>query len=208
MQNVWNGRRIARRHRARRIAIGGLTVLIATGASAAMPPDEVPLGDLMCRLQNAGAEATPSVQVYEIVCVYRPAEGGIEEHYTGTLSAIGPGDPLKDNKVLTWVVRGPQALDARPGVLAQRYGAVPERPDGAARSLLGDTRTSIVLRESTPPQTSSSATAPVIAAMQLKLQMAIALFGPVAGTGLCQPCQRAFTEQSSSVVQPSRRPSR
>jgi hypothetical protein len=69
-------------------------------------------------------------------------------------------------------------------VLAQRYGAVPERPDGAARSLLGDTRTSIVLRESTPPQTSSSATAPVIAAMQLKLQMAIASFGPVTGTNV------------------------
>jgi uncharacterized protein DUF992 len=166
MQNVWHN---VRWHRARRIAICGLTVLVAIGASAA---NEVPLGDLMCRLQNANrAEADPSVQVYEIVCVYRPAEGGIEEHYTGTLSAIGAGDPLKDNKVLTWVVRGPQALDARPGVLAQRYGAVPERPDGAARSLLGDTRTSIVLRESTTPQTSS---ATPIAAMQLELQMAIA----------------------------------
>jgi hypothetical protein len=102
--------------------------LIAISASAAMPADEVPLGDLMCRLQNVGAEAAPSVQVYEIVCVYLPAEREIEEHYSGTLSAIGPPDPLKDNKVLTWVVRGPQALDGQPGVLAQRYGAVPERP--------------------------------------------------------------------------------
>jgi hypothetical protein len=173
---------LVRRHRARCIATGGLTALIAISASAAMPADEVPLGDLMCRLQNVGAEAAPSVQVYEIVCVYLPAEREIEEHYSGTLSAIGPPDPLKDNKVLTWVVRGPQALDGQPGVLAQRYGAVPERPGGPARSLLGDTRTSIVLRESTPPQTSPSATAPVVAAMELKLQMAIA-FGPVKGTG-------------------------
>lgn len=78
---------------ARAIAIGGLIILIATGASAAMLRDEVPLGDLMCRLQDAGAVAAPSVQVYEIACVYRPAEGGIEEHYTGTLSAVGADDP-------------------------------------------------------------------------------------------------------------------
>ena len=171
MQNVWNGHNVRWRP-ARAIAIGGLIILIATGASAAMLRDEVPLGDLMCRLKDDGAVAAPSVVVYEITCVYRPAEGGIEEHYTGTLSAVGADDPLKDNKVLTWVVKGPQGLDVRPGVLAQHYGAAPEASNGAARSLLGDTQTSIVLRELTSPRTSSTIS---IGAMQLELQRAIAV---------------------------------
>ena len=133
MFKVWNDHRIS---------LCGLMVLIAAGPSAATRlghRDEVPLGDLMCRLQNVDqTDDAGSAQTLDIDCVYQPSQSGAEEFYAGTLSTIGLDDPLKNQSVLAWVVRGPEDADAQPGMLAQSYTAGAGSPEEPAQSLVGD----------------------------------------------------------------------
>jgi Protein of unknown function (DUF992) len=158
-----------------RVALCGLTVLAAIGASAAAPlghRNAVPLGDLMCRLQQVNqTDAAGSTQTRSIDCVYQSLKGGVEEFYTGTLSTIGSNDPQKNQSVLAWVVRGPKDSDSQPGALAQSYTAGAGTPEEAAQSLVGDTRMSIILLADSPRH-DASPPAPIIAAMQLELKMA------------------------------------
>ena len=101
MFKVWNGHHIS---------LCGLMILIAAGPSPATRlghRDEVPLGDLMCRLQNVDqTDFAGSAQTVDVDCIYQPSKGGVEEVYDGTLSTIGLDDPLKNQSVLAWVVRG------------------------------------------------------------------------------------------------------
>ena len=96
------------------ISLCGLMILIAAGPSPATRlghRDEVPLGDLMCRLQNVYQPySAGSAQTVDVDCIYQPSKGGVEEVYDGTLSTIGLDDPLKNQSVLAWVVRGPEDL--------------------------------------------------------------------------------------------------
>ena len=155
-----------------RVALCGLTVLAAIGASAAAPLGHrvaVPLGDLMCRLQKVKqTDAAGSTQTRSIDCVYQSLKGGVEEFYTGTLSTIGP---QTNQSVLAWVVRGPKDADSQPGSLAQSYTAGTGTSEEAAQSLVGDTRMSIILLADLPRH-DASPPAPIIAAMQLELKMA------------------------------------
>ena len=166
MFKVWNGHHIS---------LCGLMILIAAGPSPATRlghRDEVPLGDLMCRLQNVDqTDSAGSAQTVDVDCIYQPSKGGVEEVYDGTLSTIGLDDPLKNQSVLAWVVRGPEDSDAQPGVLAQSYTAGAGTPEEPAQSLVGDMRKSIILLGSSPRHDASSR-APIIAVMQLELKMA------------------------------------
>ena len=152
------------------VVLCGLMVLI-TGSAAARPIGhraQVPLGDLMCRLEKVNQmDAESSSQTRNIDCVYQPPRDGIEEFYTGTLSIIGSNTLVKDNGVLAWVVRGPANSDSQPGALAQSYA---ETSDGQALSLAGDKRTSIIVIESAPQ--SASKPTHLITEMQLELQRA------------------------------------
>ena len=119
MFKVWNGHHIS---------LCGLMILIAAGPSPATRlghRDEVPLGDLMCRLQNVDqTDSAGSAQTVDVDCIYQPSKGGVEEVYDGTLSTIGLDDPLKNQSVLAWVVRGPEDVDSPTRhVLAQSYTA-------------------------------------------------------------------------------------
>jgi hypothetical protein len=158
-----------------RVALCGLTVLAAIGASAAAPLGRrvaVPLGDLMCSLQKVNQTDTEDLtQTRNIDCVYQPLNGGVEEFYTGTLGTIGSNDPQKNQSVLEWVVRGPKDSDTQPGALAQSYTAGAGTPEEAAQSLVGDTRKSIILLEDAPRHDASTP-ALVVAGMQLELKMA------------------------------------
>ena len=154
-----------------RIALCGLAILAAIGPSVASPSNHrfaVPLGDLMCRLQKVDqTDAAGSAQTLDIDCVYQPSKGGVEEFYAGTLSTIGLDDPLKNQSMLAWVVRGPEDSDAQPGALAQSYA---ETSDGQALSLAGDKRTSIILIESSHQPVSKPTH--LVTEMQLELEMA------------------------------------
>ena len=100
----------------------------------------------MCRLQNVDqTDSAGSAQTVDVDCIYQPSKGGVEEVYDGTLSTIGLDDPLKNQSVLAWVVRGPEDSDTQPGVLAQSYTAGAGTPEEPAQSLVGDMRKSIIL---------------------------------------------------------------
>src|SRR5690242_1007531 len=106
---------------------------------------EVPLGDLMCRLEQvSGSGSEDSSQKRRIACAYQRSSTGNLEFYGGTLSIVGSDSRLKNNRVLSWVVRGPSASDTQPGSLEQSYS---DKSDGEAISLAGDKRPSINLIE-------------------------------------------------------------
>jgi hypothetical protein len=147
------------------VVLYGLMVLFAAGSSAT-PRAQVPLGDLMCRLEKVNkTDAENSAQIRNIDCVYQRSRSGNLEFYNGTLTIVGPERLLKNNRVLSWVVRGPMDSDTQPGSLAQSYGGA---SDGQALSLAGDKRTSVTLIESNPV----SKSAHFVTEMQLKLQEA------------------------------------
>ena len=153
------------------IVLCGLMVLMAAGSSAATPMGrraQVPLGDLMCRLDKVNKmDAATASQTRNIDCVYQRSRGENLEFYTGTLSIVGSDKQVTDNSMLAWVVRGPANSDSEPGALAQGYA---ETSDGQALSLAGDKRTSIILIKSS--HQSVSKPTHLVTEIQLALQMA------------------------------------
>ena len=145
------------------IVLCGLMVSMATGQRA-----QVPLGDLMCRLDKVNKmDAETATQTRNIDCVYLLSRGENLEFYTGTLSIVGSDKQVTDNSMLAWVVRGPANSDSEPGALAQSYA---ETSDGQALSLAGDKRTSIILIESSHQPVSKPTH--LVTEMQLELEMA------------------------------------
>ena len=85
-------------------------------------------------------------------CLYRPAGGGAEQTYSGTIKRAG-SDKLSDAKlVMIWVVWGPSASQAEPGALAQTYvgqGDTDKTRTGPI-GLVGQKDPTYVLQASTP----------------------------------------------------------
>jgi hypothetical protein len=147
-----------------------LLAFVALGTTTpARGGEVVVLGELLCHLTNADDDGTvTAVGTWQIVCVYQPTDGGIDESYIGTLGVIDLDDRLGDQRVFAWAVRGPIAASNRPGLLAQNYLVGGE---GEASSLIGAAENSINLI-SIAPGGSSSALAPFIEDMWLELQAA------------------------------------
>lgn len=147
-----------------------LTTSAALGMTVpARGGEAVVIGELMCHWGNAGRdEIERVVQTRDIVCLYQPADGGIDESYIGTLSVISRDDQLNNQKVFAWTIRGPIGAGIRPGLLAQTYTV---GGDGETPSLIGNTENSISLW-SLAPGDSSSTPMPFIEDMWLELHIA------------------------------------
>jgi hypothetical protein len=131
---------------------------------------EVPIGDLLCRVEQVqDTEAETSSQKRGIDCVFQRSSSGNLEHYSGTFTVVGVDSLLKNNRVVSWVVRGSPDLDGQPGALEQSYS---DKSDGETLSLAGDERPSLSLLESS--KTDPKKRKYIIRELQLWLQMTAA----------------------------------
>jgi Protein of unknown function (DUF992) len=110
--------------------LAGLMALIfAQGlVSASAQQVRTQIGLLTCRLTSneaaqGQAENVPLRQTRELLCAFRPASGGPEETYTGTLQSVGLEQELSENRTLIWIVSGTRETVESPGLLQQVYAA-------------------------------------------------------------------------------------
>ena len=158
---VWNNHRVA---------LCGLTVLAAIGASAAAPLGHrvaVPLGDLMCRLQKVNqTDAAGSTQTRSIDCVYQSLKGGVEEFYTGTLSTIGLNIRRRTRACLRGSSGGRKTQISAGFAGAELYGG--DRDSRRSSAVFGWRYAKVHHPLAGSPRHDASPPAPIIAAMQLE----------------------------------------
>jgi hypothetical protein len=103
------------------------------------------IGVLTCSLAENGEDSRGDAASRKMLCVFRPANSGPEETYTGDFQAIG-----QRHSVMIWVVTATAAMDTIPsGVLQQVYVADPAAAPGHPPPLIGETSGSIVLQPMT-----------------------------------------------------------
>jgi hypothetical protein len=130
-----------------------LTVLIfAHGVvSASAQQARIEVGLLTCGITRneeaqSGAEvAAPLRRTWNLQCAFRPANGGPEETYTGTLQSVGVQKELSEKRALIWIVKGALGAKASPGLLQQVYAADVAANPPRSPPLTGDADTSLVL---------------------------------------------------------------
>jgi hypothetical protein len=161
------------RMRSYRLAASVALVLAHSGLAPAQPA-RTEIGVLTCGLaqrEQAQGEAdpTPLRRSRQMLCAFRPANGGAEEIYGGMLQSVGEEKQLSDQGVMIWVVKGMAGMAAPPGLLQQVYAADLAVNPGHAPPLIGETNVSIVL------QTMADAQAPAGSAKQLAAAATIVL---------------------------------
>jgi hypothetical protein len=151
--------------RSYRLAASVALVLAHSGLAPAQSA-RTEIGVLTCGIAQheqaqGGADPTPLRQSRQMLCVFRPVNGGAEEIYTGLLQSVGEENELSHKRVMIWVVKGIAGMAGPPGLLQQVYAADLAVNPGRAPPLIGESNVSIVL------QTMADAQAPAGSAKQL-----------------------------------------
>lgn len=163
-----------------------LTVLIfAHGVvSASAQQARTEMGLLTCGITRSeqtrsGAEVVaPLRRTWDLQCAFRPANGGPEETYTGTLQSVGAQKELSEKRVLIWIVKGGRGAKASPGLLQQVYAADVAANPAHSPPLTGEADTSLVLEtladehEATPSHSKRQITSAMIVLVNLILKSA------------------------------------
>jgi hypothetical protein len=133
--------------------LAGLIALVfAHGmVSASAQQARTEIGLLTCDLTKSedaesGADAAPLRETRELLCVFRPTNGGPEETYTGTLRSVGLAKELSEKRAMIWVVKGTRQTMGSPGLLQQVYAADLAVNPGHSAPLIGETNLSIMLQ--------------------------------------------------------------
>jgi hypothetical protein len=118
------------------------------------------IGLLTCGLTK-GDEAegeggvAPLRQTRELLCAFRPANGGPAEIYTGTLQSVGLEKESSEKRTMIWIVKGPRQSMGSPGVLQQVYAADLAANPSHSPPLIGETNDWLALQtladEQAPP---------------------------------------------------------
>jgi hypothetical protein len=143
-----------------------IAIVLALGvhgiASASTQGIRTDIGVLTCGLtyreQTPSAPAAvPLRQTRDMLCVFRPANSGPEETYTGTLESIGLEKELSENRAMIWIVKGLRGTVWSPGLLEQNYAADPSANPVHSPALSGETDESIVLQTMADPKMPATA---------------------------------------------------
>jgi hypothetical protein len=109
------------------------------------------IGLLICGLTKSDeaqgeAGVAPLRQTRELLCAFRPANGGPAEIYTGTLQSVGLEKELSEKRTMIWIVKGPRQLMGSPGVLEQVYAADLAANPSHSPPLVGETNDWVALQ--------------------------------------------------------------
>jgi hypothetical protein len=99
------------------IATSAVLLALASGVAQA---DIVKIGVLTCRVEGGAGFLIGSAKGVD--CKFRPAGGGKQERYTGSIGKLGLDIGITDNQVLGWVVFAPGR--AKPGALKGSYNGI------------------------------------------------------------------------------------
>jgi hypothetical protein len=108
------------------------------------------LGFLTCSLSEVAENqeetvAGPLRQTRDMLCAFKPGDGGPEETYTGTFQSVGRDQRGSVSWLMIWDVTGTPSMLGTPGFLQQIYFVDPAAAPGRATPLIGETNSSIVL---------------------------------------------------------------
>jgi Protein of unknown function (DUF992) len=133
--------------------LAGLTALILAHGmvSASAQQARMDIGLLTCGLTESDeaqreAGVAPLRQTRELLCAFRPANGGPEEIYTGTLQSVRPEKELSEKRTMIWVVKGPREPIGSPGLLQQVYAADFAAIPSHSPPLIGETNVWVALQ--------------------------------------------------------------
>ena len=137
----------------RQYRLAGLTALILAHGmiSASAQQARMDIGLLTCGLTKSDEAqretgVAPVRQTRELLCAFRPANGGPEEIYTGTLQSVGLEKELSEKRTMIWVVKGPREPMGSPGLLQQVYAADLAVNPSNSPPLIGETNVWVALQ--------------------------------------------------------------
>jgi len=139
-----------------------LVMALGVHGMAAAQDVRAQIGLLTCGLTKSedvqsGADAAPLRQTRELLCAFRPTNGGPEEIYSGTLQSVGLEKELSEKRAMIWVVKGTRETVGSPGLLQQVYAADVAANPGYSPPLIGESNMSIVLQTLADEQAPASA---------------------------------------------------
>lgn len=132
--------------------LAGLTALILAHGmvSASAQQARMDIGLLTCGLTKSDeAQREAGVaprQTRELLCAFRPANGGPEEIYTGTLQSVGLEKELSEKRTMIWIVKGRREPMGSPGLLQQVYAADLAANPSHSPPLIGETNVWVALQ--------------------------------------------------------------
>ena len=136
----------------RQYRLAGLTALILAHGmiSASAQQARMDIGLLTCSLTKSNepreAGVAPLRQTRELLCAFRPSNGGPEEVYTGTLQSVGLEKELSEKRTMIWIVKGPREPMGSPGLLQQVYAADLAVNPSHSPPLIGETNVWVALQ--------------------------------------------------------------
>ena len=131
---------------------GLVALMLAHGmVSASAQQARMDIGVLTCGLTKSDeaqreAGVAPLRQTRELLCAFRPSNGGPEEIYTGTLQSVGLEKELSEKRTMIWIVKGPRQPMGSPGVLQQVYAADLAVNPSHSPPLIGETNVWVALQ--------------------------------------------------------------
>jgi hypothetical protein len=160
---------------------GLVALMLAHGmVSASAQQVRMDIGVLTCGLTKTDeaqreAGVAPLRQTRELLCAFRPSNGGPEEIYTGTLQSVGLEKELSEKRTMIWVVKGPRQPMGSPGVLQQVYAADLAANPSHSPPLIGETNVWVALQTLADEQAPAAADkkAPMSVAMVVLITLAL-----------------------------------